>query len=282
MVKVFKYRIFPTKKQVSLLQQTLVVCCLVYNKTLEVRKRAWEEQKKSFSLYDSYGLLKDWKEELPLLSVVYTQVLRDAQHRIDLAFKGFFSRIKRGEKAGYPRFKPALRYTSFTYTQLGYKLNKSSIELSKIGTIKVKFHRPVFGLTKRVTVKKNNLGMWYLLIYADNIEPCLLSTNLKPIGVDMGLKEFAVFSDGSPPIPNPRFPKKSEKEIKKACRRFFKEGGDLRRRRTLQHIYGKVTNRQLDFAHKLSRYLVINYGTIVFEDLKIKKFFAEFFDKKHL
>jgi putative transposase len=94
----YKYRLYPTSAQRTALERTLIVCRWVYNETLATRKRAWEENHQSISLYESNKLLTVWKADKPFLTAVHSQVLQNVQERVDLAFKAFFRRIKAGEE----------------------------------------------------------------------------------------------------------------------------------------------------------------------------------------
>jgi len=123
MRKTFEYRIYPTKSQLTLLNEILEECRWVYNETLACRKNAWEIEKKSISLFDTNKMLTTWKQERPSLNIVHSQTLQDVQTRVDLAFKHFFRRVKQGEDPGYPRFRGYGRYDSITYPQSGWKVN---------------------------------------------------------------------------------------------------------------------------------------------------------------
>ena len=112
-----QYRLFPTKAQTTLLEQTLDACRWVYNKTLEVRKIAWEHEQRSVSYFETKRMLPQWKAEHPFLHIAHSQVLQNVTERVDLAFQAFFRRVKAGEKPGYPRFRGKHRYDSFTYPQ---------------------------------------------------------------------------------------------------------------------------------------------------------------------
>ena len=123
MLKTFHNRPRPTAHQRTLLEQTLQKCRWVYNETLAVRKNSWEQKQKSLSLYDTHKLLTSWKQGKPALAQVHSQVLQNAQARVDLAFQAFFRRSKAGEKSGYPRFKGYGRSDSFTFKQSGFRLD---------------------------------------------------------------------------------------------------------------------------------------------------------------
>ncbi|MDR9816208.1 MAG: transposase [Candidatus Methanoculleus thermohydrogenotrophicum] len=145
MRKAYRYRLYPSKSQVTLLEQTLEICRWVYNDTLALRKTAWEQEQHSISLYETNKILTQWKKERPDLNRVHSQVLQNVQVRVDLAFKSYFRRVKAGKKPGYPRFKGKGRYDSFTYPQSGFKLDGDRLHLSKIGDVKIILHRPIEG-----------------------------------------------------------------------------------------------------------------------------------------
>src|SRR5690554_5034149 len=121
-IKAYRYRLYPTKKQVTCLKRTLEICRWVYNNTLAMRKNAWEIEKQNISYFETKRQLPIWKRERPELKTVHSQVLQDVTKRVDLAFRSFFLRVERGEKSGYPRFKGYGRYDSITYPQSGFHL----------------------------------------------------------------------------------------------------------------------------------------------------------------
>ena len=122
MLKVLRYRIYPTKSQRSKMNDTLELCRWTYNETLATRKNAYEKEGKSLSYYETKKLLPQWKKEIPELKEVHSQVLQEIVKRVDLAYQAFFRRVKEGENPGYPRFRGYGRYDSFTYTQTGFSL----------------------------------------------------------------------------------------------------------------------------------------------------------------
>jgi len=272
MILTYKYRLFPTKAQRTAMQNSLDACRWVYNKTLEVRKEAWKEHRENISRYDTIKMIPEWKKEYPFLTDAYAQCLQEVCTRVDLAFQAFFRRCKNEDKApGYPRFKGDW-YKSFTYPQGGFKLiSEKKLWLSKIGDVKIKLHRPIDGEIKTLSIKRDKLGNWYACFSVEiEFEP-LLPTN-KVIGVDLGLKSFAVYSDGQV-IDNPRFFRQDEAELAKVQRRLSKcqKGSPEwhKYKRIVQHIHQRIKNRRDDFAHKLSKQLVDKYQIIALEDLKI-------------
>ena len=257
-MKTFKFRLYPTRAQRVAMNESLDACRWVYNKTLEVRRDAWQERQEPLSLYDTNKLLTQWKQEHPGLFNAYSQCLQNAQVRVDLALKAFFRRVKAGEKPGYPRFRGANRYDSFTYPQSGFGLD-NKLHLSRIGSVKIRIHRPIEGKVKTLTIRRDCLGNWWATFSCEYGPPPLIP-NVSIVGVDVGLESFATFSTGEK-IENPRFFRKDETALAKAQRKGHK--------RAAQHIHQRIANRRSDFAHQLSRQLVNKYQLIVFEDLNI-------------
>lgn len=272
MRKTFQFRLRPTQHQRTLLRQTLECCRWVYNETLAVRKSTWEQEKKSLSLYDTNKLLTGWKAGKPELGQVHSQVLQNAQERVDLAFKAFFRRVKAGEsRAGYPRFKSFRRYDSFTFKQSGFQLRENGLFISKIGVVKVVQHRAVAGEIKTLTIRRDRVGNWFAS-FSCEVAECPLPPSDQVVGVDLGLTTFAVLSDGNA-IERQRWMKRDAKDIARLQRKKekFEKGSPERKKviHALQHAYQRQTNRRKNFAHQESRKLVNTYQFIAFEDLNI-------------
>jgi putative transposase len=270
MRKTFMFRLYPGRHQTTLLRDTLELCRWVYNETLATRKNAWEQERKSLSLYATNKLLTGWKQARPELARVHSQVLQNVQERVDLAFKAFYRRVKAGgEKPGYPRFKGHGRYDSFTFKQSGFALQENGLQLSKIGLIPIKMHRPMEGKVKTLSIRRDAVGSWYACFSCET-EAKALPSSEKAVGVDVGLESFATFSNGEK-IANPRFFRRDEKELAKVQRKLAKaEKGTperVKRRKAVAHVYQRMANRRKDFAHKLSRSMVNAYGVIALEKL---------------
>jgi len=272
MNKTFQYRLCPTEHQRTMLYKTLEACRWVYNETLETRKNAWEKEQKTLSLYDTNKLLTEWKYTRHELKEAHSQVLQNAQERVDLAFKAFFRRVKAGENPGYPRFKGYGRYDSFTFKQSGFNLLNNRLFLSKIGDVKIIQHRPIEGKIKTLTIRRDSVGNWYASFSCEVSEHPLSPTD-KVVGVDLGLTTFAVLSDGNE-IKRERWMKQDSKDIARLQRKKEKlpKGSQERKKavHALQHAYRRQTNRRNNFAHQESRKLVNKYQFIAFEDLKIQ------------
>ena len=270
----YRYRLYPTAAQRTSLQKTLEACRWLYNRTLEVRKMAWEQERKTVGRYDTINLLAQWKAEKPELCGVHSQVLQEVCTRVDLAFQAFFRRVKTGEQeVGYPRFRGVGRYDSFTFPQSGFALlDNGKLRLSKIGDVKTVLHRPVIGKCKTLTIRRDSVGNWYAC-FSCEVEPKPLEPTPNVVGIDLGLTTFAYLSNGEK-IARQRWMKRDEKDIARLQRKKerFAKGSAERRRvvHALCHAYERAANRRRNFAHQESRKLVNEYQFIAFEDLDIQ------------
>lgn len=274
MRKTFQYRIYPNKKQVKALEATLEECCWLYNHLLEKRRDAWEQEGKSLSLYQQQETFAILKQERPSLKSVHSQILQNVAVRIDLAFKAFFRRCKAGEKPGYPRFRGKNRYDSFTFPQSGFSITHDNrVCLSKIGSLKMVYHRPVRGTVKTLTIHKSSTGKWYAS-FSCEVEPERLPENPDAVGIDVGLKTFATISDGQE-IENPRFFRAEEKALAKVQRKHSKlaKGTPERRkhRKVVARVHERIAWRRKNFTHQQSRKIVNQFGLICVEDLSVNR-----------
>ena len=274
MRKTYKFRIYPTKPQQKQMERSLEICRQVYNRTLAERKTAYEDRGETLSKYTLNKLLPEWKKENPEYKDVFSQTLQEVQERVDLAFKHFFRRVRNGEKPGYPRFKGKGWYDSFTYPQMGFKLEDNILYLSKIGNVRVKVHREIEGDIKRIIVRRSACKKWYVSLTTECEDIEIPERNMEHVvGIDVGLSSFATLSDGTA-IPNPRFFRLEEKELAKAQRKLSKVAKSSPERkkaiRVVQRVHERIANKRYDFIHQLSRQLVDDYSFIAFEDLNIK------------
>ncbi len=275
MLKAYQYRLYPTKAQISTLNRTFDLCRKVYNNTLALRRDAWDYDQKSFSYYDTLKELVQWKQDYPELKTVHSQVLQNCHMRVDLAFKAFFQRAKKGCNPGYPRFKSFGRYDSITYPQAGYSLDvqNQTVSASKIGKMKVVVHRPCEGTIKTMTVRKSSTGKWYVSFAVEQDLVVREHVGDEVTGIDLGLTTFAMLSNGES-IENPRFFQTDENALAKAQRRMSKEvkGSPERgvRRMVVSKIHERIANRRKNFTHQESKKLVDRFKIIAFENLNIK------------
>lgn len=252
------------------------LCCELYNSALQERRDAWKLNRVSINFHSQAVQLPLIKVERPELENIYSQVLQNTLRRLSKAFDSFFRRVKQGDvKVGFPRFKSASRYDSFCYVQSGFKIVGDLLYLSKIGSVKVKLHRPIEGVIKTCTIKRESNG-WYAVFACEteNLTQMPISEIRRAVAVDVGLTTFGTLSNEEK-IKNPKFFKTDEKALAKASRALSKETKHSkpfkRRVKVLHKIHRRIANRRNNFAHQESRRLVNRFDLIVFEDLSIAK-----------
>jgi putative transposase len=266
----YKFRMYPNKQQQAMLDVTLETCRHLYNTALADRKNCYELEGISRSYEDQAATLTLEKKEGKWQGV-FSQVSQDVLKRVDKAFKAFFRRVKAGDKPGYPRFKGEGWYKSFTYPQVGFKIEGSKLVLSKIGSIRIFKHREVEGKIKTCTIKKDHLGHWYATLVTE-IEDIPIVEVKVAIGVDVGLKSLVALSTGDT-IEYPRYYVQSQAKLAVAQRNLSrKKKGSANRRKAkakVAKISQDVQNHRDEFLHQVSRKLVDSADLIVFENLNI-------------
>lgn len=273
LVRTYKYRLCPTKKQIYILDSQLELCRRLYNKMLKQRIDIYKRKKVSLKYKHQQNQLPLIKSNKPEYKDIHSQVLQKTLKTLDLAFQGFFRRLKTSGKAGFPRYKGKNRVDSICYTQSGFSFDEQGkLKLSKIGNIKIKKHREIEGVIKTCAIKKTSTGKWYACFSVEKELDTPLPKTHKEVGVDLGINTFAVLSDGKE-IETTKHLKLKKKKLDKAYRSLSKKkkGGQNRRKERLRvaRIHEKVVNSRNDFLHKHSRKLVENYDIIVHEKLKI-------------
>ena len=273
MLKSYRYRLKPTKSQVTILERQLELCRFVYNDTLAYRKNAWELEQRTVKRFETQDRLPQLKLDVPELKEVYSLVLQNVALRVELAFKAFFRRVKNGEEPGYPRFKGKGRYDSLSYTQSGFKLDSKVLSLSKIGNIKIKLHRPIEGKIKTCTIRRMPTGKWFACLSVEIKDATLPHwKDGSVVGIDVGLASFATLSNGEK-IANPRFFREEEKELARVQRKLSKAPKGTPERKAalkvVERVHERIANKRIDFANQVGHKLVDRFGVIVFEDLDI-------------
>lgn len=267
----YRFRLYPSKKQISVLEDQFELCRQTYNWLLLHCRETYKETKKLPRQFDLNNLLVAFKTQRTQLDQVHSQVLQNISKRIKDAYTGFYSRRKLGLKAGLPRFKKHETYKSITYPQFGYKIEKGKLKLSKIGDIRIKQHREIQGQIKTLTVKRTASGKWFACF------SCIVDEQPKPkpftdVGIDVGLNSFAVLSDKTV-IVNPRFYRKSEKRLSQIQRQLSrkKKGSNNRNKARVKvaQLHEKIQNQRRDFLHKASKMIADNYEKVYVEDLQI-------------
>ena len=274
MRRTFKYRLYPSRKQVIALDGQLAEACRLYNAALQERRDAWRMTGKSLNYYDQSNQLREIRAAGDLGLANYS-ACQDVLRRVDKTFQAFFRRSRAGETPGFPRFKPRRRFDSYAFPAYGdgCKLRDSGkLYVQGVGEIKAKLHRPLEGQVKTLTLKRE-CSRWCACFSVEVAVAEPLPVMGQVTGIDVGLESFAVLSDGTE-IANPRHYRKAQARLRRAQRKVARrQKGSNRRRqavRVLQRVHQHVKNQRSDFHHQVSRKLVNTYDLIAVEDLNIK------------
>lgn len=271
-LRTYKFRLYPSTSQQRKLDEWLNLSRELYNAALQERRDAWILNRVNISYKHQNKQLTEIKEIRTELQEVNSQVLQDALRRLDKSFKAFFRRVKSGESPGFPRFKSARRFHSFSVPNTRYKIAGGRLDLSRFGKIKLRQDCEIEGEMTNLTISRE-IDHWFVCITV-KFEPEPLPKSNEKIGIDLGYRYFAVLSDGTF-VDNPRFYKTSKKKLRVAARRVARRKNGGRRREKavalLARVHEKIRHSRADFQHKLSRRLVNRYGFLAVEDLAIKE-----------
>ncbi|MBY6838848.1 IS200/IS605 family element RNA-guided endonuclease TnpB [Clostridium botulinum] len=274
MLKAYKYRIYPTNEQKLYLAKTFGCTRFIYNQMLANRIEIYEENKDTLTSKEMSKLYltpAKFKKEFEFLKEVDSLALANAQMNLDKAYKNFF----RDKSIGFPKFKSKKKnYKSYaTNNQNGtiYIIN-NRIKLPKLKSmIKIKQHREFSGLIKSCTISQKPSGKYFVSILVDT-ENIQLPKCDKKVGIDLGIKEFAITSDGEF-FSNPKWLRKSLKRLIKLQRNLSRKvkGSNNRNKARLKvaKLHERIFNQRQDFLHKLSHYIISENQVIVIEDLKV-------------
>lgn len=273
MRKTFKYRLRINQRFVAEAERWLGVCCDLYNAGLQERRDAFRVQRKSISYYEQQAQLREIRADHEDLRNMSQGVQVDALRRLDKSFKAFFRRLKTGQKPGYPRFRSKRRCDSLTFPRMrdGFKIEGDKITFSKLGSVRMRLHRPIQGKIKTATIRRQVDG-WYVA-FSCEVESIPLPAIGAQVGIDVGLLHFATLSTGQH-IPNPRYLRLAEPSLKKAQRRVSRsmlKGANRRnavRLLSLRHL--KVKRQRVVFAHSIANDIVRRFDLIAVEDLNVQ------------
>ena len=271
MMKAYKFRLYPTKEQETLIAKSIGCNRFVYNHFLAKRKEAYEEYDAMINYNGCSALLTKLKKEFPWLKEPDSTSLQSTLKDLDFAYQKFFK-----EKKGYPKFKskknPVQSYTS-KCNNSSIRIEDNIIKLPKLGLVKFAKSREVDGQIISATVRRNPSGKYFVAVLLDVEIQQLPSVN-QSVGVDLGIKDFAILSTGEK-IANPKYYRKLERKLAKLQRSLSrKTKGSNNRNKTrikLARHHEKIANCRRDFLHKLSTKLICDNQTICLEDLKLYK-----------
>lgn len=269
----YRFRLYPDAAQSVLIAKHFGCARWVFNRALAMKMEAWSERKESLSRYDLAANLPIWKkeEETAWLSEVNAQSLQSSLINLDAAYTRFFR-----EKKGFPKFKSKHDRQSFQVPQRG-EVGGDFVRIPKVGKIKSVISRPCVGAIKTITISKTATGKFFASVLCDDgmeFPTKRPVTDTGTVGIDLGIKDFAVLSTGER-ISNPRNIKWAAKKLQRAQRRLSRrvKGSKNREKQRCKvaRVHEQVANRRKDFLHKTTTKLVRDNKTDSFaiEDLAV-------------
>jgi len=275
MIKSYKYRLHPNKAQAEFFEKSFGCVRFVYNWALNQRIEAYQKDGMRIGWVESCKRLTELKkqEETKWLCEVANQSLQSSIRNMDSAFTRFFR-----EKKGFPKFKSKKKSKStfqfVEYVSIDFK-NKL-LKLPKVGSVKFGRSREFVGKIGTCTVSKTPTGKYYISILVDDGIPMPEKspiTTETAVGIDVGIKDFAVLSNGQV-YSNPKFLEKDEKRLKVLQRRLSrKQKGSNRRERARLAVakqHEKIKNHRENFIHQVTSRIVRENQTVIIEDLNVE------------
>ena len=271
MFRSYKYRIYPTKEQINVIDKTFGVCRLVYNIALQTKIETYKSNGTKLSTFDLHKQLTEMKQEYDWMQEVDSQALQASVKKVDVAFKNFF----RG--SGYPKFKNKHGRQSFRCPNNTRKIDfeNNLLTIPKISNIPIRISRIFNEKIKIVTIIKETTGKYFASILVDdNMElpnKKIISEN-SIVGVDLGIIDFAILSDGTK-ISNPKYYKENLKRLKCLQKRMSrKKNGSKNRKKAAKKLaiqHEKIRNMRKDFLHKTSSAITKQYDSVCIENLAV-------------
>ena len=278
MKRAYKYKLKPTVRQQQMLLQHFGCCRFIYNWGLDRKKNAWTNEKKSIGylqLARELTLLKNDCEH-GWLKDVANESLQQSLRNLDNAFTQFFK-----AKKGFPKFK-SKKYSKNVckfINSVHFDFNEWRVKIPKIGWTNICLNK-AFDSSKckigTLTVSQDKCGDFWCVIIVEDYEPCKPKTKVcekTAVGIDLGIKDFAILSDGTK-YGNKKFLEKGQTRLRKLQRRFSKAQKGSKRRERLRikaaKQYRRISNRRSDFLHKLTTCLIRKYDTICLENLNVQ------------
>ena len=267
MLRAYKFRLYPNKEQQKYFAKTFGCTRFIYNRMLSDKINYYKETKQKLN-----NTPAQYKKEFEWLKEVDSLALANAQMNLQTAYNNFFKR----PEVGFPKFKSKKNnYYSYTTNNQGGNIYTSEkyIKLPKIGLVKVKKHRDFDGLIKSVTISKVPSGKYFVSILVEYTKAQDIKQSNNMIGIDLGIKEFAITSDGEM-IENPKFLRKSEGKLRKLQKDLSrtKKGSNNRNKARIKvaRQHEKIANQRKDFLNKLSKRLIDENQVIALETIKVK------------
>ena len=268
--RTYRFRLYPNEGQIELLAKHFGCTRYVYNFFLNQREEQYKLTGKGDNYYEQAKTLTALKkqEETAWLKEVNAQTLQFAIKSLEVAYTNFFKK-----RAKFPKFKSKHSKNSFTVPQFASVAgNRLFIPKFKEG-IKCRVHREIKGKIGKVTITKTPSGKYFVSVFTEEEYVTPIKKTGKSVGVDMGLKDLLVTSEGET-FKNNRYTRRYESKLAKAQKHLSRKKKDSRgfenQRLKVARLHEKISNSRADYLHKCSISLVRRYDTIYIEDLNVK------------
>ena len=269
--KAYKFRMYPNKIQEEIINKTFGCCRFVYNRYLSKRIETYENNKETFTYKQCSSDLTSLKKELEWLKEPDKFALQNALKDLENAYKKFFK-----EKGGFPKFK-SKKTNRFSYrtnfTNGNIEYCGKYIKLPKLGMVKIRDKQIPKGRILNATISKESSGKYYVSLCCTDIDIKALENTNSFIGLDLGIKEFCISSNGEF-IKNPKYLSKSLNKLaklqKKLSRKTIGSSNRNKARLKVARLQEYIANQRKDFNHKLSTKIANENQVVILEDLNIK------------
>ena len=245
----------------------------LYNAALEHRRWSWHRGV-AISYGDQSAELKTIRRDDAGMAACNFSSCQATLRRLDRSFRAFFRRLKAGEAPGYPRFKGRDRFDTVDFPSHGdgCRFSGDRVTFQGVGSVKVKFHRPIEGAIKTVSFKRE-AARWFVIVSCDLGAAPPLDAGKPAVGIDLGLTSFLVTSDAQTVKP-PRFGRRNQAKLRRSQRALARcQRGSKRRREAKERVarcHAKVTDQRRDFHHKTAKMVIDRYGTVCVEQLHVR------------
>ena len=269
----YKFRIYPNTEQQTLIQKTFGCARFVYNHFLAQRIAEYKTTGKSSTRFQQDKSLTALKQEIEWLREPDKCALQNALKDLDTAYKNFFRSVKSGGKTGFPRFKSKRNRHKSYKTNSNIAISNSYVRLPKLGLVKCRISKEVRGRILSATVSQSPSGKYFVALCCTDVDIETLPSTGAVVGLDMGLKSFAVTSDGVE-YSSHKFLVKSQQKLARLQRQLSRKSKGSKRREKARmkvaRLHEHIANQRQDMLHKLSTNLLRQYDVICIEDLAPK------------